>query len=71
MTVEGTVKNGMIVLDQAAKLPDGTRVQVIVPDGAAPQPTLQNLLDLAGTVNDLPSDMALNHNQYLHGHPKR
>ena len=31
------------------------------------EPTFQDLLELAGTVDDLPSDMALNHDRYLHG----
>ncbi len=33
MTLEGTVINGAIVLDGGAKLPEGARVQVEVPDG--------------------------------------
>lgn len=31
----------------------------------------KDILDLAGTVDDLPPDMARNHNHYLHGHPKK
>ena len=69
MTLEGTVQNGTIILDAEVHLPDGTRVEVIVPEKVAP--TLLGLLDLAGTVNDLPDDMALNHDHYLHGRPKK
>ena len=70
MTIQGTVQNGTIILDNGIPVPDGTRVQVIVPeeDGT---PTLLGLLELAGTVNDLPSDMSINHDHYLHGHPKK
>jgi hypothetical protein len=71
MTLQGTVLNGAIVLDSSHQVPDGTRVQVIVPEDATKKPTLAGLLDVAGTVNDLPSDMALNHDHYLHGHPKK
>lgn len=72
MTIEGTVRNGTVILDPPVQLPDGTRVEVVVPENAAAgKPTLLGLLDLAGTVNDLPSDMALNHDQYLHGHPRK
>jgi hypothetical protein len=71
MTLEGVVHKGTVILQNGATIPDGTRVQVIVPDNAAPQPTFQGLLELAGTVDDLPSDMALNHDHYLHGHPKK
>ena len=71
MTLEGVVHQGTVVLENGAEIPDGTRVQVIVPERADPQPTFQSLLELAGTVNDLPSDMARNHDHYIHGSPKR
>jgi hypothetical protein len=71
MTLEGIVQNGTVVLENGGAIPNGTRVKVIVPDSAGPPPTFQSLLELAGTVNDLPSDMALNHDHYLHGHPKK
>jgi hypothetical protein len=71
MTIEGTIHNGTVVLENGVAIPDGTRVKVIVPEDAVPPPTFQSLLELAGTVNDLPSDLALNHDHYLHGHPKR
>ena len=29
------------------------------------------LLKFAGVADDLPSDLARNHNHYIHGHPKR
>ena len=31
----------------------------------------QALLEIAGTVEGLPSDYAENHNHYLHGRPRR
>ena len=34
MTLEGSVVNGVIVLDNGAHLPEGARVRVEVPDGA-------------------------------------
>jgi len=71
MTLEGTIRNGAIVLDAPLSVPEGTRVQVIVPETPPDKPTLHSLLELAGTVNDLPSDMAKNHDHYLHGHAKK
>ena len=76
MTLPGTVVNGLIVLDSSQQLPEGTRVEVVVREPAVgstePKRTLaQRLLRLAGTVKDLPSDMARNHDHYLHGAPKR
>jgi hypothetical protein len=70
MTLQGTVKNGMVVLDQTTALADGTRVEVIVADEPA-KPTLEGVLRLAGTLSDLPADMAAQHDHYIHGTPKR
>ena len=75
MSFQGTAINGVIVLDREAKLPNGTRVEVVVRKAAdqpiEPKPTLLSLLELAGTAKDLPEDMAEQHDHYLHGTPKR
>jgi hypothetical protein len=76
MTIAGTVKNGVVVLDNAPPLADGTRVQVLLSESAAFSttdgvPTLRGLLKFAGTVNDLPPDMAEQHDHYIHGTPKK
>ena len=72
MTLDGIVRNGMIVLEQGASLPEGTRVKVVAeqPDVAA-KPTLLSLLELAGIAKDLPEDFAAQHDHYIHGTPKR
>lgn len=72
MDLDGTVTNGVVVFDGAATVPDGTRVRVAVP--ALPEavtPTGRMLLRHAGRAKGLPPDMALNHDHYLHGMPKR
>jgi len=77
MFLEGTVIDGQIILDEASRLPEGTRIRIELapPPSSKPaiaeKPTLQWLLDLAGTADDLPEDMALNHDHYLHGAPRR
>ena len=72
MQLEGTVQNGVVVFDNGPQLPDGTRVEVFVREDAACKPTLRDrLLKLAGTVDDLPPDMARNHDHYIHGAPKK
>ena len=72
MSFEGEVQNGVVVLDEACQLPEGTRVEVIVRTASEKTPTLRDrLLKLAGTVDDLPSDMARNHDHYIHGASKR
>lgn len=68
MNLEGTIQNGVVVLDDGLPLPDGTRVEVIVCGTSAKPATLrERLLKLAGTVDDLPADMARNHDHYIHG----
>jgi hypothetical protein len=72
MTLQGTMNNGTIVLDQPAPLAEGTRVEIVVTPLTVSKPTLaERLLKHAGTVDDLPADMAEQHDHYIHGTPKR
>ena len=77
MTYKAHVKNGAIVLDEPADLPEGSRVRVEVdlPQEAAdrqPIPTLyEQFKDIIGICDGLPEDLAENHDHYLHGRPKR
>jgi hypothetical protein len=72
MSFEGTVHNGVVVFDVQTPLPDGTRVEILVKHEDAAKPSLrERLLKLAGTVDDLPADMARNHDHYIHGAPKK
>jgi hypothetical protein len=71
MVLEGTVRNGTIVLDQPQKLPEGARVEVVVKPEVAAKPTLLALLEMAGTMDDLPPDFAAEHDHYIHGTPRR
>jgi hypothetical protein len=70
MTLEGIVQNGTIVLEIGTQIPNGTRVQVIIPDGES-KPTLAGLLKYAGCMPDMPADFAEQHDHYVHGTPKR
>jgi hypothetical protein len=66
---KGRVMNGVVVLDGGSKLPDGTEVRVTPVQPK--QSTLgQRLLELSGIAEGLPSDLAENHDHYLHGLPK-
>jgi hypothetical protein len=72
MTLYGIVKNGLIVLDQGATLPEGTRVQVFAePMVEQPRTAKELLMQFAGCMTDLPSDLARNHDHYLHGALKK
>jgi hypothetical protein len=72
MTLRGVLHNGVIVLDQPAPLPEGTRVEITLTPLAEKKPTLsERLLRHAGAVPDLPGDMAEQHDHYIHGTPKQ
>jgi len=71
MQIEGTVRDGLIVLEEGVNLAEGTKVQVILPDEQVGPPTLLGLLKLAGIAKGLPVDFAQQHDHYLHGTAKR
>jgi hypothetical protein len=71
MELEGTVQNGVIVVDSPSPLPEGARVKIVV-EIQARKPTLaERMLKHAGSVPDLPPDMAQQHDHYIRGTPKR
>jgi hypothetical protein len=80
MTIEGVVKNGAIILKDGVEVPEGTRVQVVIPDQALKSTNLEQsdstltlavLLKYAGCMKDLPPDFAEQHDHYIHGLPRR
>jgi len=71
---EGTVRNGVIVLEGGEPLPDGLKVEIMVAPAeqqAGTSTLRERLLRLAGTVDDLPPDIARKHDRYIHGTPRR
>ena len=74
MTYRGTVRNGVVVMAADIALPEGTEVDVVVSEPAAPDiwAKLADLGRWAETLpTDLPTDLAVNHDHYLHRQPKR
>lgn len=72
MTLSGIVQNGQIVLEPGVCLPEGTRVTVVAEVATSVPRTAKELLQqFAGCMTDLPSDLARNHDHYLHGTPKQ
>jgi predicted DNA-binding antitoxin AbrB/MazE fold protein len=74
MGYPGHVRNGVVVLDEAVRLPEGAavRVELAEDDEAAERlPTLaERLKDVIGIVEG-PPDLAENHDHHIHGTPKR
>jgi hypothetical protein len=71
MTVSGHVRNGVIVLDEPTKLPEGAAVEVnLVAEDDGPT-LLESLKPFIGVIKDMPPDMSENLDHYLYGTPKR
>ena len=72
MVYRGHVKDGIVVFDEMPSLPEGTEVQVAVVSPSVEESTLgARLMKFAGKLEGLPSDLARNHDHYLHGAPKK
>jgi hypothetical protein len=73
MEFEGTVREGVVVVDCSEPLPEGAKVRIFIEQSAlTKQPTLaERLLRHSGTVPGLPPDIAAEHDHYIHGTPKR
>jgi hypothetical protein len=73
MTYRGYVKNGQIALDDSVHFPEGTEVVVTLVE--KPQANGEDLntilLRHAGQGQDLPNDLASQHDHYAHGKPKQ
>lgn len=64
----GKVTKGTVVLPPEANLPEGTTVRV---EPIAPETLATRLKRVIGAVHDMPSDLAENHDHYLHGVSKK
>jgi hypothetical protein len=77
MTFRGRVKNGVVVLDPPASLPEGSLVEVsAVPEGPGDVPSPRQTLaeryaDVIGIVEGLPADLSVEHDHYIHGSARR
>ena len=71
MELEGVVHNGVIVLDDAAALPEGTRVRISPSRPDQPRPFGERFAQFKGAATGLPTDLADQHDHYRLGTPKR
>lgn len=72
MVYRGTIRNGVVELDDGGALPDGTLVRVEpieMPVGAKPRE--RSLFEFGRTAAHTgQADLATNIDHYLYGHPK-
>lgn len=71
MTYVGHVKNGVVVLDESAKLPEGVAVRVELADDLPPSAPGEGIMKHAGIIKGLPPDASRNLDHYLYGHSKQ
>ncbi len=71
MTFRGRVQSGVVVFDGPQTPPEGAIVEVAVLANGEKESLRDVLLEFAGTIEGLPSDMAAQHDHYIHGRPKR
>ena len=76
MVYRGHVKGRVVVIEEGAELPEGMEVRIEPVAPAVESPVARRTLaeqfaDVIGTVPELPTDMAAQHDHYLHGAPKR
>jgi len=71
MAYRGHVENGVVVLDEPVKLPEGAVVRVELAEEAKGRTLADRLRDVIGIVQGMPSDLAENHDHYIHGKPKK
>lgn len=70
MTYRGRVKNGVVVLDPPASLPEGAEVEVVPARQEQSAPTLADRYkDIIGIAEGLPADSSQNHYHHLYGAP--
>ena len=77
MSYKGTVKNGVVVLEPGADIPENTmvRVEPFPPEQPEPAPVADADLDPVWRMAELARDtgipdLAVNADHYLYGHPK-
>ena len=75
-TFLGEVRDGVVVFEPGNRPPEGAKVRVEPLSELAPAdettPTLADrLASVIGKASGLPSDLAEQHDHYLHGTPKR
>ncbi len=78
MTYRGRVKNGVVVLDDSVKLPEGAEVKVDLLAASPVHPAEEEIPTVyerveafVGKVHGLPPDASINLDHYLYGLPKQ
>jgi hypothetical protein len=74
MAYRGHIENGVVILDEAVDIPEGTMVSVSVlaePTDTPSGTLYDRLKPFIGKAEGLPPDLARNHDHYLHGRTEK
>ena len=71
MSITATFESGKVVLPPGISWPEGTALRIDEIKKDEPKTLRELLKDFEGIASGLPSDMALNHDHYIHGSPKK
>jgi hypothetical protein len=71
MVYKGHIRNGKVVLEGDVVLPEGSPVNVTVADESQAPTLFERHQTFIGMIDDLPADLAAEHDHYIHGTPKR
>jgi len=71
MELEGVVRNGVVVPDDATALAEGMRVRIRPVPKEEPKPFGERFSQFKGAIPGLPADLAEQHDHYRLGLPKR
>lgn len=66
MTIEGTVRDGVIVLERENAFPEGAKVRVELIEESEIPTLYERLAPVIGKATTLPPDAARNHDKYLY-----
>jgi hypothetical protein len=70
----GQVRGGMVVFDDSpVPLPEGTKVRImpIEPRKPSTSTLAERYADFIGIIKGLPADLAVEHDHYIHGTPRK
>jgi len=70
MVYRGTIRNGQVVLEESARLPEGAHVRVEIENSHLedlPTSDMTELLKIAGTLDSGRRDGSVNHDRYISG----
>ena len=71
VSISGVIKDGQVIPEETILLPAGTRVRIEPVPESSEETLAEAFREFMGACEGLPSDLAANHDHYLHGAPRQ